>query len=285
MVVMNTLKRIYVMAYVVGAFVLLSQAVQGLIAGERYLGWAGVALTVAPIVLVLTLAMITRRVARTSANFPAAIFLGVIGLIMAVVDRQVYGGPELLPFYALGGLVSFLFYVFWYSRFGRVFSPVLENGRTLPDFELIAVDGTEISSRELTATPTILIFIRGNWCPLCMGQVNEMSSAISSFVDAGARVAFIAPQSVAKTRSLAKGRPDGLEFYSDDGNAAGRILKIDNPASLPLGMEILGYRSETVLPTVIVTRAGGEIIWTHQTDNYRVRPTPKALLDVIAGAD
>jgi len=126
-----------------------------------------------------------------------------------------------------------------------------------------------------------LIFIRGNWCPLCMGQVNEMSARIGEFSEKGIRVAFIAPQSLGKTKALAKGRPEGLDFYSDTKNAAGRRLKIDNPASLPFGMEILGYRSETVLPTVIATAPGGDILWTHETDNYRVRPTVKALLAVF----
>jgi peroxiredoxin len=282
---MNTLKRIYVMAYLTGAIVILVTAIRGLIVDHHYLGWAGVALTVAPIVLVLSLAMITQRVARTSANFPAALGLGGLGLILAAIDTHMLGGPRLVPILALAGYAGFLVYVFWYSRFGRTPSDQIAIGKTLPEFELTRSDGEMVTSAQLTTRPAVLIFIRGNWCPLCMGQVNEMAAGIAGFVDAGVDVAFIAPQSLGKTRALAKGKPDGMAFYSDVGNAAGRTLKIDNPSSLPLGMELLGYRSETVLPTVVVTRAGGEIIWTHETDNYRVRPTPQALLGAISAAD
>lgn len=48
-----------------------------------------------------------------------------------------------------------------------------------------------------------------------------------------------------------------------------------------MGMQMLGYDSETVLPTVIITAAGGRILWADETDNYRVRPEPKLFLTVL----
>jgi hypothetical protein len=46
-------------------------------------------------------------------------------------------------------------------------------------------------------------------------------------------------------------------------------------------MQALGYASDTVLPTVIITARGGEILWVHETDNYRVRPEPQTYLNVL----
>ena len=277
---MNTLKRIYVMMYLTGAMVLAVKSVMGLASGVNTLAWLGVLMTVFPIVTVLSMAMVLKRTARTSANFPFSITLGALGVGIAGWCAFYLDGPISLLYLAAGSFVAFLVYVFWYSRFGRTPSPEIKVGTPLPGFELVSADGETVSSETLTQTPVILIFIRGNWCPLCMGQVNEMSARIGEFSEKGVRVAFIAPQSVGKTKALAKGRPDGLEFYSDSKNAAGRRLKIHNPASLPFGMEILGYRSETVLPTVIATAPGGDILWTHETDNYRVRPTLEVLLSV-----
>jgi hypothetical protein len=48
-----------------------------------------------------------------------------------------------------------------------------------------------------------------------------------------------------------------------------------------MGMQVLGYDSETVLPTVIITAVGGRILWAHETDNYRVRPDPDVYLAVL----
>ena len=36
------------------------------------------------------------------------------------------------------------------------------------------------------------------------------------------------------------------------------------------------------MPTVIITEAGGRILWVDETDNYRVRPEPQTYLDVLA---
>ena len=50
---------------------------------------------------------------------------------------------------------------------------------------------------------------------------------------------------------------------------------------MPLGMEIFGYKSETVLPTVIITDEEGKILFLDQTDNYRVRPEPETFFEVL----
>ena len=278
---MNTLKRIYVIAYIIGAVQLTIIGVQGLVCQHHMLASLGVMMTALPIVIVLTMALITQRMARTSANLPILLVLGFVGVGLAAWDAHMAHGPRDLVYMALAGWVGALLYVFWYSRFGRTPSPVIAVGEGLAAFEVTNVDDELDSSATLTQQDAIIIFIRGNWCPLCMGQVNEMAAGMERFAEKGIRVSFIAPQSLGKTKALAKGRPDGMHFYSDLKNDAARILKIHNPAGLPFGMELMGYRSETVLPTVIATSKGGEILWTHETDNYRVRPTVDELLAVF----
>ena len=279
---MNTIKRIYVVAYMIGAVWLTVQGVNGLIAQQHMLASLGVVMTAIPIVAILMRALITRRVARTSANFPGLLILGAVGVGLAAWEAHMGHGPRDLLYMALTGWIGTLLYVFWYSRFGRTPSPAIAVGASLPPFEVTNVDGTLESSATLTQQDAIIIFIRGNWCPLCMGQVNEMADGIAQFAEKGVRVIFIAPQSVGKIKSLAKGKPDGLMFFADLENDAARILKIHNPASLPFGLEMLGYRSDSVLPTVIATTKGGDIVWTHETDNYRVRPTVAELLAVFS---
>jgi hypothetical protein len=72
-----------------------------------------------------------------------------------------------------------------------------------------------------------------------------------------------------------------FNFLTDENNRAARLLGIAQPHGLPMGMQVLGYDSETVLPTVIITDAGGRIVWVHETDNYRIRPEPGTYLDVL----
>jgi hypothetical protein len=35
------------------------------------------------------------------------------------------------------------------------------------------------------------------------------------------------------------------------------------------------------MPTVIIVDKEGKILWTHETDNYRVRPEPETFLQVL----
>jgi hypothetical protein len=60
------------------------------------------------------------------------------------------------------------------------------------------------------------------------------------------------------------------------------MLGIDSRDGLPMGMQMMGYDSETVLPTVIITDRDGRVVWVHETDNYRVRPEPDLFLQVLA---
>lgn len=51
-----------------------------------------------------------------------------------------------------------------------------------------------------------------------------------------------------------------------------------------MGMEVLGYDSDTVMPTVIMTDATGKILFADLTDNYRLRPEPETFLKVFSQA-
>lgn len=60
-----------------------------------------------------------------------------------------------------------------------------------------------------------------------------------------------------------------------------RKLGILHENGLPLGFEVLGYEKDTVLPTLLITDAKGKIIYSDQTDNYRVRLEPDTFLSAV----
>ena len=97
----------------------------------------------------------------------------------------------------------------------------------------------------------------------------------------GVRVALISPQPYAKNTQLAEKLGVNFEFLTDEDNIAARILRIDESHGLPMGLQMLGYDSNTVLPTVVILDKNGRVIWVHETDNYRIRPEPDVYLDVL----
>ena len=277
---MNLLKSLFVSLYMMVAMAITVSAVRSLIATHDYISWGGVILVTAPFVLVISWVMIFRNIARTSARFPILIALGVAGTALASWG-YLQGGSLVAPVLALLGLVGFLAYDFWYSSFSNRASSQLSVGNMLPEFVLKDTAGNAVTSTSLTDKPAVWIFYRGNWCPLCMAQVKEIAGQYQQLQELGARVALISPQPHKFTIGLAKKFDVEFDFLTDEGNRVARTLGVASPNGIPMGMQVLGYDSETVLPTVIITDVGGSILWAHETDNYRVRPDPDVYLEVL----
>lgn len=277
---MNFLKSLFIPLYMMALLGSAAYGIAMLAQGAPAVPWAGVLLTTAPMLAFLGYTMLTHKVARTSARLPGIALLGLGGGTLSA-GAWAIGDANALP--AVGGLVGFLAYAHWYSDLDRSPGKVITVGRTLPEFALKGIAGAWVSSSSLVGRPTILIFFRGNWCPLCMAQIQEIAARYQELGRLGVRVALISPQPHDNTVQLAKRYVVNFQFLTDERNVAARTLGIAAPWSVPMGMQMLGYDSESVLPTVIITDASGKVIWVHETDNYRVRPEPDTFLQVLRG--
>ncbi len=279
---MNLFKSIFISHYMMLAMATAAYAGWMLYQGADPVAWTGTLLTVCPITMVIGWLMMFKNIARTSAHFPLINLLGASGVGLsgyAFFSNSAYPLPLVL---AGIGWSGFLLYAYWFSSYGgRQPSKQIALGAKLPEFSVRNADGTDVSSAQLTDKPAILIFYRGNWCPLCMAQVKELVGRYREISSLGVRVALISPQPHRNTESLAKKFGVAFDFLTDEGNAAARALGIAQPHGLPMGMQMMGYDGETVLPTVIITDATGKVIWRHETDNYRIRPEPDLYLDVL----
>lgn len=279
---MNLLKSIFISNYMMLVMAIAGYAGWMLYQGADPVAWGGVLLTAGPLMMMISRLMMFKNVARTSAHFPLLNLLGAVGAGLAVTAWYRQGASAVVPALALVGWVGFLLYAYWFSTYGgRQPSARLRVGSALPGFSVRNASGTVVTSAQLTDKPAILIFFRGNWCPLCMAQVKELVSRYKDISALGVRVALISPQPHRNTVALAEKFGVKFDFLTDEGNAAARILGIEQIHGLPLGMQMMGYDSETVLPTVIITDNNGKVLWTHETDNYRIRPEPDVYLEVL----
>jgi peroxiredoxin len=277
------LKSIFVTVHLIAIVAITGYAWRQLAQGAAPLAWVGVLMTTAPFLVVLGWIMITRGVARTSPRLPLIGLAGVIGVALAAWAWQRGDATSLAPGLAGLGLLGFVLYSYWYSSLGARHGK-FAIGQPLPRITLRSASGETADSSQWLGRPTILMFFRGNWCPLCMAQIKEIAARYRELEALGVRTALVSPQPHANTEALARTHNVNFEFYTDTGNLAARTLGIEHPGGLPLGMQTLGYDSDTVLPTVIILDARGVVIWAHETDNYRVRPEPETYLDVLRGA-
>ncbi len=246
------------------------------------LAWWGVFLTTAPFLVFLLRISIFKDVARTGRRLPVIQGLAVVGFFLAFFSVLVIGDLDLVALIlAAAGLALFVIYNFWYSELKPRESPALQKGARLPGFTLEDTVGETVSAEDLSAGPTFLLFYRGNWCPVCMAQVSEIVGHYKELQDLGVTVALVSPQPPHKTAKLAAKHGLGITFLIDQGNQAARALGIEVKKGLPMGMNLLGYSKETVMPTTILVGTEGQILHAEISENYRVRPHPAHLIGIL----
>lgn len=279
---MNLLKSMFISTYMMAIMGIAGYAGWMLYQGESLMAWSGVLLTVAPILMVISFVMMFKNVARTSAHFPLINLLGAIGVTLSMWSWYAHETSILAPAIASASWLGFLLYAYWFSTFDeRQPSMKLVVGARLPHFTVLDVNNKTVSSAQLTDKPAILIFYRGNWCPFCTAQIKELIARYKEIDSLGVRVALIAPQPHVNTVGISRTYDAKFDFLTDEGNAAARALGIENINGTPMGMQMFGYDNDTALPTVIITGKDGKIVWTHETDNYRIRPEPDTYLEVL----
>ncbi len=284
---MNKLKAIFIGIYPMLAMAGLFVAVQGLFADTTEILWWGLLLINIPILFLIAKAYIGGKTARTTPNLYGSIFVATLGFALAetsLILSMLAGSVENFDFYqaiTIVTYVSVLLYVFWYSTFGRVPSKTIVMGEAFPPVTFEDSEGNKINTASLIGSPTVYLFFRGNWCPLCMAQISELAGEYKRLQATGTNVVLVSPQSHKKTASLASKHNVDFKFLTDPNFEAAKELGIFMKNGLPLGLEVLGYDSDTLYPTIVVTNKQGAIIFHDQTDNYRVRPEPDVFLKII----
>ena len=271
----NKLKPVFISVFITLATASLVWAVVWLIQVGWQLGWAGVVFTSLTITgFFVNLYRFTT--ARTAANLPLLTSIMVVGTAVSLIGLEVV--PALLTGLLL---VGWLVYVRWYSRLDREHNEQLVVGRPFPTIHLEDDSGKSVSSTDFAGKTTLYLFYRGNWCPLCMAQIREVAAQYKALAQRGVNVVLVSPQPHKFTRNLAARFEVPFTFLADVENKAARQLGIDQANGIPAGMELLGYASETVLPTVLIVGADGRILYADLTDSYRIRPEPAEFLRVL----
>jgi peroxiredoxin len=274
------MKRWFISLYLM---LLAALVVVGLYGLTRPLPWAAPAgmflAAVAPLTFFVWLA--SARPARTEAHPVIVSVLSGLGAVVSMMAVYRYG-DDLQP-YLIGGvlaLAGWLAYVTWYSRQpAPVGAPI--PGEHLPEFTLIDADGSVIGTDALHGHNAVLLFYRGNWCPLCTAQIRELAAAWRKMASYNARIWFISSQSQKHTREMAQQFSIPAKFLRDPDNRVAKKLGIAAPGATPAGLEALGYPADSALPTVVVVDEAGLIKFLEVAENYRLRPDPDTYLKYL----
>jgi len=272
---MNLLKSVFISFFISWLVILSLYAFTQLARGaEPSLSWLGLALAAfSP--LVFFIKAFVFKSARTPRHPIEYSVLSGLGLAVTMVMSFRYGQTAgSIHVWAGLTLLGWLVYLRWYSVFRGRNARALQIGSQLPVFALETLDGHRVSSETFRSGRHLLLFYRGNWCPFCIAQIEELATHYQQLASKGINVILISPQPGKKNQQLAERFAIPMTFLRDPHNTAARQLGLLHQWGTPMGLQLLGYDSDTVMPTVIMTDTSGLIVMCDQTDNYRLRPEP-----------
>lgn len=153
----------------------------------------------------------------------------------------------------------------------------LQPGRPLPDFRATDEQGDPVRSTSLHGTPTVILFVRGNWCPFCTAQVKSLTKYYKDIIDLGAKLILLTPMPLETTRRVAAFFEVEFEFWLDDSLAVTEELGLVQKSGVPDDYE-KEYGRDTVWPTALVVDSAGIIRYTELSKHISDRPDPELLL-------
>jgi peroxiredoxin len=169
-------------------------------------------------------------------------------------------------------------------------SKALGVGAKAPAFELTDHNGKLVSSSTLLDKGRLVIcFIRGRWCPFCVGQMEAMNSIAAQLNAAGASLVAISPQ----TEKQAYFMHDQhklcfsllVDAHNDVARAFGLVYRVPEEqhaiyrrtfVNLPF---VNGDDSwELPIPATYVIDRDGAILFASANEDYTERPEPLEIL-------
>ena len=166
-------------------------------------------------------------------------------------------------------------------------------GATIPEFLLQDHDGKSVSSSDLLAKGRlVLCFIRGRWCPFCVGQMEAMNLILPEIEQAGATLVAISPQTVQQSFFLRDQHRLRFPLLSDGGNQVARQFGLTYRVpdeqrdsyrrafvNLPF---VNGDESwELPIPATYIVDRNGSVRFASANEDYTERPEPAEIVATL----
>ena len=171
---------------------------------------------------------------------------------------------------------------------------VLSVGNQAPSFELNDHNGNLISSTALLAKGLLVVlFIRGRWCPFCVGQMEAVNLIAPEIQQSGASLIVISPQTVKQSYFMHDQHKLRFPLLSDANNTVARqfglVYKVPDYqqalykrvfVNLP---HANGEESwELPIPATFIFDRNGKVLFASANEDYTERPEPLEVLQVLA---
>jgi len=170
----------------------------------------------------------------------------------------------------------------------------LKPGDVAPSFELANQNGEIVRSADLLQRgPLVVFFIRGRWCPFCVGQVQSMNETAPVIRSRGVELVAVSPQTVHQNFLMADQHKLSFLLLSDQetkvASQYGLTYQVPDYqkdiyrrafVNLPF---LNGDESwELPIPATYILDKNGMIAYASADPDYAVRPEPTEIAGFLS---
>jgi peroxiredoxin len=170
---------------------------------------------------------------------------------------------------------------------------ILPIGVEAPAFELLDHDGNVVSSDSVLAkTRLVLCFIRGRWCPFCVGQMEAINLMVPQIEQAGAMLIAISPQTVRQSFFMRDQHRLRFPLLSDAGNHVARQFGLTyrvpefqaavyRRAFVNLPFTNGDESWELPIPATYIVDRDRTVLYASADEDYTERPEPADIVNAL----
>ena len=176
----------------------------------------------------------------------------------------------------------------------RLAANALPIGSNICEFQLQDHDGKSISSFHLLANGRlVLCFIRGRWCPFCVGQMEAMNLVLPEIKEESATLVAISPQTVKQSYFMRDQHKLRFPLLSDPGNHVARQFGLTY--RVPDEQKSIYQRAfvnlpfvngddswELPIPATYIIDRDGTVLYASANEDYTERPEPEEIVHFLA---
>lgn len=167
----------------------------------------------------------------------------------------------------------------------------LKPGDSAPDFSAKDTNGNKVSLKEeLKNGPVVIIFYRGEWCPVCNRYLSNFQDSLSYVIAAGAKVLAITPEMpasakkmIAKTGATFTVIPDPTEQIMQSYDVLYNVTEayqqqIRNALEADIASNNAKKDAMLPVPATFIINQEGIIVYRQFNLDYHIRAT---VLDIV----
>jgi peroxiredoxin len=171
---------------------------------------------------------------------------------------------------------------------------ILALGAKIPEFQLQDHDGKTVSSSDLLAKGRlVLCFIRGRWCPFCVGQMEAMNLILAQIEQAGATLVVISPQTVQQSFFMRDQHKLRFPLLADSGNKVAQQFGLTYKT--PEEQKAIYQRAfvnlpfvngdgswELPIPATYIIDRSRTVLYASANEDYTERPEPADIVGFLS---